>query len=94
MTTREASALVHAIKGDWQDNVEVKNVWQFLGCSVFGEAAMYSKSPHAATRNATIVALEDSVAVSMSKVDYLVSVCFLSRRICCNDEFYMFTHFA
>jgi hypothetical protein len=87
LTTREASALLHAIQGNWQDNVEVKNVWQFLGCSVFGEAAMYSKSPHAATRNATIVALEDSMAVSMSKVDYLVSVCFFSRRICCDDEF-------
>jgi hypothetical protein len=90
LTTREASALLHAIKTNWHDNVEVKNVWQFLGCSVFGEAAMYSKSPHAATRNATIVALEDSMAVSMSKADYLVSVCF----ICCDDEFYMLTHFA
>ena len=65
-------ALVHSIQGDWCDNIEMSQVWQFLGCSVFGEASAYTKSPHHAIRNASIVALEDSMAVTMPRDDYLV----------------------
>ncbi len=73
LTTREATALVKMIKGNWCDNIEMKNVWQFEGCSVFGEASAYTKSSHKATRNATIVAIENSMVVTMSRNDYLVS---------------------
>lgn len=71
LTHKETCTLVHVIK-DWRDNIEVKNVWQFSACSVFGEAAMYSEQSRDGFRNATIVALEDSVVVTMTKSEYLV----------------------
>ena len=40
---------------------------------MFGEASAYTKSSHKATRNATIVAIENSMVVTMSRNDYLVS---------------------
>ena len=73
LTNREASVLAHMIKEkDWEDNIEVKKVHQFSECSVFGETAMYSNSSRDAIRNASIVALEDSVVVAVSKREYLV----------------------
>ena len=73
LTNREASTLVHSIKTkDWRDNIEIKKVCEFSGCSVFGQTAMYSNSSRDAIRNASIVALEDSVVVAVSKREYLV----------------------
>ena len=77
MTNKEACALARSAK-DWLDNIELKNVWQFSGGAVFGEAAMYSGNPLDSIRSASIVAIEDSLAVAISKDDYLVSgfICF------------------
>ena len=76
LTNKEASALAHSAT-DWQENIELKNVWEFSGRSVFGEAAMYSGNPLESIRNASIVAVEDSMAVAISKEEYLVRELFL-----------------
>lgn len=76
LTNREACVLAHMIKEkDWEDNIEVKKVHQFSDCSVFGETAMYSNSARDAIRNASVVAMEDSVVVAISKEEYLVCNC-------------------
>jgi hypothetical protein len=71
LTNKEASTLAHSVK-DWLDNIELKHVWQFTGGAVFGEAAMYSGNPLDSIRSASIVAVEDSLVVAISKEDYLV----------------------
>jgi CRP-like cAMP-binding protein len=71
LTNKEAHILAHSVN-DWLDNIELKSVWHFLGGAVFGEAAMYSGNPLDSIRSASIVAIEDSLAISISKDEYLV----------------------
>ena len=72
LTIQEAKDLVHSIKSDWQSNIEIKNVMNFSGLSLFGEAAMFAQFDRDAIRNASVVALEDSIVVTLSKEEYLV----------------------
>jgi hypothetical protein len=72
LTNTEARDLVKSAKEDWQSNIEIKNVMNFSGCSIFGETAMFAQLARDAIRNASVVALEDSIVVEISREEYLV----------------------